>query len=52
MKTTLTGYLLAGAYALQDVLQKGTSITDWKTWLVPVLIAVLGHLTADKPSTR
>lgn len=50
-KTTLIGLLTAGAYTLQDVLQKGVSLTDWKTWLVPVGIALIGYLAKDKPAT-
>jgi hypothetical protein len=46
-KTTIAGILGAIAYALVSVLQAGNSLEDWKTYLVPVAIAALGHLAKD-----
>lgn len=43
--TTLAGIALAALYVIQDAQQNG--ITDWKQWLVPVGIVVLGRLSGD-----
>ena len=47
MKTTLAGIAAAALYALQDILQRGAKIEDWKTWIVPVALAALGYLAKD-----
>jgi hypothetical protein len=47
MKTTILGLLGAGAFAFQSSVQHGASIIDWKTWLFPVVIALLGYHTED-----
>ena len=36
MKTTLIGLLAAAAAALQNIVQQGHDVTDWKTWALPV----------------
>ena len=47
MKTTLIGLLAAAAAALQSIVQQGHDIADWKTWVLPVALAVLGYLAKD-----
>ena len=47
MKTTIAGLLAAGALVLQAHVQAGKDLTDWKTWLPAVLVAVLGYLAGD-----
>jgi len=47
MKTTAIGLLSAAAYALQTSLQQGNSLLDWKSWIVPVGIALLGYHSQD-----
>jgi len=52
MKTTLIGLLAAIAATIQTTVQDGNSIADWKTWILPVSLAVLGYLSKDAtPST-
>lgn len=46
-KTTIIGTALAACYVLQTTLQAGNSLADWKTWIVPVLLAALGYLAKD-----
>lgn len=46
-KTTIIGLLAAAAAAIQIVVQQGKDITDWKTWLLPVTLAILGYLAKD-----
>lgn len=48
MKTTIVGILAAAATVIQSHVQAGHSLTDWKTWIVPALIAALGFLAGDK----
>jgi hypothetical protein len=51
MKTTVIGLLAAVAAAIQNVVQNGAEITDWKTWILPATLAALGYLAAEaKPS--
>lgn len=52
MKTTLIGLLAAVAAAIQGIVQQGHSIDDWKTWVLPVTLAVLGYLAKDATPTR
>ena len=47
MKTTLIGLLAAAAAALQNIVQQGHAIEDWKTWALPVTLAILGYLAKD-----
>ena len=47
MKTTVTGYALALA-ALEAIERSGGDLTKWRTWIIPVGIAVFGHLVPDK----
>jgi len=52
MKTTIIGLLAAIAATIQTTVQDGNSIADWKTWILPVSLAVLGYLSKDAtPST-
>ena len=48
MKTTIVGVLTAGAMVLQAHVQSGKDLTDWKTWLPAVFVAILGYLVDDK----
>ena len=52
MKTTLIGLLAAAAAALQNIVQQGHDVTDWKTWALPVTLAVLGYLAKDATPTQ
>ena len=52
MKTTIAGLLLAGVSVLQSTLQAGNKIEDWKTWIVPVALALLGYLAKDSPAKK
>jgi hypothetical protein len=47
MKTTIAG--LAGALLVvaQQVMQEGHSFADWKTYILPSVIAILGFLSKD-----
>jgi len=51
MKTTLIGLLAAAAAAIQTTVQDGHSLDDWKTWILPVSLAVLGYLANDSTNT-
>jgi len=51
MKTTILGLLAAAAAAIQATVQDGHSLVDWKTWILPVSLAVLGYLSNDQPPT-
>lgn len=51
MKTTLIGLLAAAAAAIQGIVQQGHAIEDWKTWALPVALAVLGYLAKDAAPT-
>lgn len=50
-KTTLAGALGAAAVVIRDVVGAGASPADWKTWLLPAAIALLGYLANDKTAT-
>lgn len=52
MKTTIIGLLAAAAAALQNTVQNGASLTDWKTWILPVALAALGYLAKDASATK
>lgn len=45
-KTTVAGALLAGLTALAE-LQSGADFGDWKAWIIPVGMAVIGFLARD-----
>ena len=47
MKTTLLGLTSAFAAALQTSVQGGASLLDWKSWIFPVTIALLGYHAKD-----
>lgn len=47
MKTTLAGLFGAALLVLQQHLQEGHDLTDWKTWLPAVAIAAIGFLAKD-----
>lgn len=51
MKTTLIGLLAAAASAIQTTVQDGNSLVDWKTWILPVSLAILGYLANDTTNT-
>ena len=48
MNTTIVGLLAAACAAIQNIVQQGHSIEDWKTWALPVALAVLGFLAKDQ----
>ena len=50
MKTTILGILGAAAAAIQATVQQGHSLADWKTWILPVAIALLGYHAEDSGS--
>ena len=52
MKTTILGLLCAAAAAIQSVVQQGNSIEDWKTWILPVALAILGFLAKDSTHAK
>jgi len=52
MKATLVGLLAAAAAAIQTTVQHGNSLDDWKTWILPVSLAILGYLSNDTPTPR
>lgn len=46
-KTTIIGALLAGVSFLGIYQGNGGNLSDWKQWVIPFLIAVLGYLAKD-----
>lgn len=46
-KTTIFGALAAAAAAVQLIVQQGAKIEDWKTWLLPATLALLGYFAKD-----
>ena len=51
-KSTLIGAALAGADVLVSSLTiEAFDLTDWKSYLRPVLIAALGYVVADAKKT-
>jgi hypothetical protein len=52
MKTTILGLLAAVAAAIQATVQDGHSLIDWKTWILPVSLAILGYLSSDSTRTK
>lgn len=50
-KTTIIGLLAAAAAAIQNTVQNGAELSDWKTWVLPAALAALGFLAKDaKPN--
>lgn len=47
MKTTLLGLFGAAAAAIQTSIQSGHALLDWKSWIFPVAIALLGYHAQD-----
>ena len=45
-QTTIAGALLAALTAIAEV-SNGKEIIDWKTWLIPASVALLGFLARD-----
>lgn len=45
-KTTIAGALLAGLTVLGQV-SDGQSLDDWRNWILPVSLAVIGFLARD-----
>ena len=45
-QTTICGALLAGLMVIAEK-QQGSDLTDWREWIVPVAIAVIGFLARD-----
>ena len=45
-KTTATAIVVAAA-AMQATIQAGAKIEDWRTWILPVVIALFGYFTKD-----
>ena len=52
MKTTILGLLAAVAAAIQATVQDGHSLIDWKTWILPASLAILGYLSNDATTTK
>jgi len=52
MKTTLIGLFAAAAAAIQTTVQDGNSLIDWKTWILPVSLAILGYLSNDATTPK
>lgn len=46
-KTTLAGGVFAALIAIQQFTSAGGDVSDWKQWIVPSLIALLGALLPD-----
>ena len=46
-KTTIIGAIAAAASAVQLIVQQGAKIEDWKTWLLPAALAMLGYFAKD-----
>lgn len=46
-RTTLVGSALAGLSFLAIYQQNGGDLADWKQWLIPVTIAILGYVAKD-----
>lgn len=47
MKTTIIGLLSAAATVITATVQNGHSLLDWKTWIVPVALALFGYHAKD-----
>jgi uncharacterized membrane protein YkvI len=51
LKTTVAGVITAALVALTNILQNGAKLEDWKTWVVPVAIAIMGYVSKDYNAT-
>jgi len=51
LKTTIAGVITAALVALTNILQNGAKLEDWKTWVVPVAIAIMGYVSKDYNAT-
>jgi len=51
-KTTAAGALAAAAAAITLIVQQGHSIQDWKTWLFPAAVAILGYVAKDHTTPK
>ena len=49
-RTTIAGAVLAGLFVLQTELKHG--ISHWYDVAIPVVIAILGRLSADSQNTK
>lgn len=45
-QTTIAGALLAGLIAIQEA-SKGGDLANWKLWILPAAIALLGFVAKD-----
>ena len=45
-KTTIAGAILAGVDVLAKV-SSGETLDDWRNWILPVALAVIGFLSRD-----
>lgn len=45
-KTTIAGSILAGLTVLGQV-SDGQSLDDWRNWVLPVALAIIGFLARD-----
>jgi drug/metabolite transporter (DMT)-like permease len=46
-RTTLIGAVLAGVTFLAQFQQNGGNLDDWKLWVIPALVTVLGYVAKD-----
>jgi len=46
-RTTIVGAALAGLTFISQFQANGGSLVDWKLWVIPALIAVLGYVAKD-----
>jgi hypothetical protein len=46
-KTTLGGIIVALAALITTTVQQGHTLADWKTWILPVALAVFGLISKD-----
>ena len=51
-KTNIAGALAAAAAAITLIVQQGHSVTDWKTWILPASIAILGYVSKDHTTPK
>lgn len=51
-KTTTAGAVAAAAAVITSVVQEGASLSDWKTWIVPAALALLGYLAGDRNAPK
>ena len=46
-QSTIIGALLAAVVVIESTVNRGADIADWKTWILPALIAALGFVAKD-----